>query len=68
MKRNKNFKQLAVDGYGKISNRVSFLTESKQNQKGALYVNSQPQVLMHFIVKQNSCRILSELHVYQSLK
>ena len=25
----------------------TLLTESEQNQKGALYVNSQPQVLVH---------------------
>ena len=45
MKRNKNFQRLAVDGYGKISNRVSFLTESEQNQKGALYalVSGKPR-------------------------
>ena len=55
MKQNKSFERLDVDGYVKISNRVSFLTESEQNQKRALYVNNQPQSLMHLIVTQNSC-------------
>ena len=41
------FERLAVSGYGKISNGVSFLTESEQNRKGELYVNNQPQVLVH---------------------
>ena len=44
LKQNKNFEQRAVNGYGKISNGVSFLTESEQNQKSAFYVNNQPQV------------------------
>ena len=35
-------RQLAVNSYGRISNAVNFLTESEQNQKGALYVNNQP--------------------------
>ena len=26
----------------------SFLTEREQNRKGALYVNNQPQVLVHY--------------------
>ena len=47
LKQNKNFERLAVNGYEKISNGVSFLTESKQNQKWALYANNQPQVLVH---------------------
>ena len=45
------FEQLAVNGYGKISNGVSFLTESEQNRKGALYVNNQPQALVHQMSK-----------------
>ena len=44
LKENKNFEWLAVNGYGKILNGVSFLTESEQNQNGELYVNNQPQV------------------------
>ena len=47
LKENKNFKWLAMNGYGKILNVVSFVTESEQNQNGALYVNNQPQVLVH---------------------
>ena len=42
LKQNKNLERLAVNGYGKILNGVSFLTESEQNQKGAFYVNNQP--------------------------
>ena len=47
LKENKNFEWLAVNGYGKISNGVSFLTESEQNRKGELNVNNQPQVSVH---------------------
>ena len=49
LKQNKNFEWLAVNGYGKISNGASFLTESEQNRKGALYVNNQPQVLVQVV-------------------
>ena len=43
-KRLKNyFERLAVNGYGKVSNGVSFLTESEQNQNGSVYVNNQPK-------------------------
>ena len=31
LKENKNFKWLAVNGYGKILNGVRFLTENEQN-------------------------------------
>ena len=47
LKQNKNFERLAVNSCGKISNGVTFLTESEQDQKGALYVNNQLQVLVH---------------------